>query len=409
MAIIDLGHGVRVQPLEDSRLEVVSDGLPLPWTARAGDHPGTAVMFDGGSFEVVTSSSAGNETRWELREWVDGEAMRVVLRFDEEEVARLAADAAARRRATGRKIWIWPLAPILALAPARLQVRWRSDWGFPARGATFLSATLEMAVGMLGVVQGLAVVFGGDWFLSGPAKALVILGPIMVSEGVVRLYTVLAADEPMGSVVGLPSLLWDGRRADVRRPMVPRVLRFEPEDGVLELLSTVYRRDWGDGGMLPYHGEVFRLSSVDRHGSDWLYRFDLAAEDEVGERLKLVVWDEAPTIELEPAPNPIRTTLITALSCLASRRFQERWARHLAVRPAWLTVLGSCAELMGGVVNLEWASPGGFNAQLAVNLFFMIEGVTRLALLAVSGRPVGSLLGIPLGPILDRLIPDHDE
>ena len=97
-----------------------------------------------------------------------------------------------------------------------------------------------------------------------------------------------------------------------------------------------------------------------------------------------------------------------SLACLAPGRTQERWGRHLEVRPAWFTILGAGAELVGGVVNLEQSSPDEATLQLLVNLFFMIEGVARCFLLVVRGRPVGSLLGVPLGPILERWIPDQD-
>lgn len=328
MRPFDLGHGVTVHRLEDSVLEVVSDQLELPWTARIADYPGTAVVFDGGFYEVVAVGFEGSRTRWGLVDWVDGEVMRVVFHLDREEVDRLAASVSADRRAARRRWWIWIFAPLLGLAPGAFQRRWRSEWGFPAHGATLSSAILELAMGSLGLLQGLASAFDGGTFLPGPLGVLVVLGLVMTVEGLVRLYSVMAAGEPMGSMIGSPILLTSRRPQVDRRPAA------------------------------------------------------------------------------HAAPRPLRTTILTACACLAPRPIQERWASHIAVRPAWLTVLGALAELAGGVVNLERAAPGGADTQLAINLFFMIEGVARLALLIVTGRPVGSLLGIPLAPVLERLIAD---
>jgi hypothetical protein len=335
MTTLDLGHGVRVTACSDDALEVESDVLDLPWMARAGDHPGTAVVFDDTSYEVVMVSDDGERRRWRLEPWVDGEAMRVVVRIGREEVARLAAVRAADQRAVVRGIWIWPVAPILAMAPARLQRHWMADWGFPAHGGTLLSAIAEMGIGGVGLVQGLAMAFGAGWFLGGWLKALVVVGPLMLVEGIVRLHSVLAGDEPMGSVVGLPWLVCDRRGRRLRRSEDAR--------------------------------------------------------------------------DVPPAPNPLRTTLITALACLAPGSVQARWGRHLKVRPAWFTILGAGAELLGGFVNLERAPPDEPSLQLLVNLFFMIEGVARCFLLVAGGRPIGSVLGIPLGPLLERWMPDVDD
>jgi hypothetical protein len=399
--MIDLGHGVRVRKLEDFGLEVESDGLTLPWMPRVGDFPGTGVGFDNELYEVVSVSFAGSQTRWGLRRWVDGEVMRVHWKLDRQEVAVLAHNAVS----PGPGWSIWLIAPILALAPAILQRRWRMEWGFPAHAASGVSAFIELGIGSIGLIQVMVLPFGGGLFLGGPLVALVFLGPILFLEALIRLHSVLAAGEPMGSFFSAPFLLFVAPRAAARRPVVPRILEFDREGGVLELVSPIHRRDWDGGGVLAYHGRFFRLRTVERHGTDWLYRFEGVAEDAGGPRLKLVVWDDPPEHHAPQAPNPVRTAVITALVCLAPGSLQERWARHLTIRPAWLTVFGSCAELAGGVVNLETASVERTDLVLLVNLFFMIEGVARLALLAATGRPAGSLLGIPLAPILDRLVP----
>lgn len=107
-------------------------------------------------------------------------------------------------------------------------------------------------------------------------------------------------------------------------------------------------------------------------------------------------------------PRIVRTTIATAVMCMAPRTYQERWARHLGVRAVWFTLLGAAAELFGGWVNLGHGSTRDFSS-LAVNLVFILEAVVRLALLISTGRPVGSLLGWVVQPLLARLMPGESD
>ena len=40
------------------------------------------------------------------------------------------------------------------------------------------------------------------------------------------------------------------------------------------------------------------------------------------------------------------------------------------------------------------------------NLFFIIEAVTRLGWVVRTGEPLGSVLGLPLTPLLERVLPE---
>ena len=100
-------------------------------------------------------------------------------------------------------------------------------------------------------------------------------------------------------------------------------------------------------------------------------------------------------------PSLVVLTLRIAYASMAWRERQERWAGELGLSAAWLTVLGAAAELIGGVVNL--ARHGGEGSPLLwLDLFFVVEGTVRLLMLAATGRPVGSLLALPLEPLVDR-------
>jgi hypothetical protein len=101
-----------------------------------------------------------------------------------------------------------------------------------------------------------------------------------------------------------------------------------------------------------------------------------------------------------------RSTVATALACLAPRDLQEAWGPRIGIRPILLTILGAGAECCGALVNLQSGSADGSPVSLAINLAVLVEGVTRFTLLLGSGRPVGSLLGLALRPALERLLGD---
>jgi hypothetical protein len=253
--------------------------------------------------------------------------MRTVFHLDTASVEARAVAERGDRRARIFRLLSFPLAPLLGLAPARVQRRWRDSWGFPAGVATSTSALVELAVGGLGLVQLLALVFGADWFLPETVRSLALIGPVLAAEAIVRLVAAAAQNEPVGSVLGVPLALLErpGRRRDI------------PDRG--------------------------------------------------------------------PPASIVRTTALTAVMCIAPRMYQERWARHLGLRPAWLTLLGAGAELLGGWVNLERGSTGDGLSSLSLNLLFVVEGVARLAMLVATGRPVGTVLGWCARPLLARMMP----
>jgi hypothetical protein len=93
------------------------------------------------------------------------------------------------------------------------------------------------------------------------------------------------------------------------------------------------------------------------------------------------------------------------VACLASSEAQRAWADRIGVRAVWLTLLGGAAELVGGLHNLT-AGGGDLGALgLLLNLLLLGDGLVRLALLTMSQKPVGSVFGILLRPLIERLIP----
>lgn len=407
----ELGHGVAVVPCGDLGWRIISRRLTLPWMPRAGDHPGSAVVWLEELYEVVGVEVSGSERSWILQPWPDAQVMRTAFRLDEMWIEeRAGADEDQRRQRLLHMVSL-PAAPVLALAPARLQRRWRDSWGFPAAAATAVSAIFELAAGCVGVVQLLALTVGAEWYLPDPLRLMVVIGPALSAEAIVRLATAVARAEPLGSVVGLPlALLWPAVPPP-QQPSRPLVQLEDVESGVLEIYSEELRRDWVPEGVMRYRGMEYRLTGLESVGTGWRYRFESTDDEATGPALKLA---QRPRREQTAGgvrpPSAIRTTVVTAIVCMAPRRYQEWWARHLGVRSVWFTLLGAGAELFGGWVNLEHGATGGRSWTLAMNLFFVVEAVTRLALLVSTGRPVGSILGWALHPLLARMMPgSRDE
>jgi hypothetical protein len=395
-----------VSTLPDAGVLVRSERLRLPWSARSGRATGTAVLLAGVPFEVVDRQRAGSGEAWTLHPWPEGEAMRGVFPLDEAWVAGLERERVGDRRARLRW-WLLPLVPLLGSVPASLQSVWERQWGFPAAMATMLSALGELALATVGVVHVLASAVSGTGMAAGPLTWLGVASPVLLVEAFVRLKHVAAAGEPIGSALSLPlALLAPARQAAVSGS-APEVRGFDRDAGSLELGSPIHRADWSADGVLWYRDDPYRLASVGREGRGWIYAFGRLEAAAEGPALRLLppAGRPLPSTRGHP-PGLARSTVATALACLAPRDLQEAWARRIDVRPVLLTVLGAGAECCGALINLESGAGTGSSVALALNLVVLVEGMTRFTLLLGSGRPAGSVLGLALRPLLARLLAD---
>ena len=408
----DLGHGVSIIPYGEDGWRVASRRLTLPWTPRAENHPGSAVLWRGQAYEVVGGHVSGCERGWILEPWPDPEVMRAVFRLDEDWIgSHAAAEEEQRRNRLIRRVSL-PAAPLLALAPARLQRQWRDSWGFPAAGATLVSAICELAAGGVGVVQLLVIVSGSEWFLPEPVRWIAVIGPALSAEALVRL-ACAARSEPIGSFLGLPLALVPKSAPVEQHLSRPEVSLEGAEGGGLEIVSDVLRRDWVPDGVLRYRGDAYRLAGLENLGSGWRYRFERTDSEASGPQLHLArIVERSEARERARSPSLVRTTIVSAVTCMAPSRYQERWARHLGVRPVWFTLLGAGSELLGGWINLEHGSSVGASPSLsfmALNLFFVVEAVVRLALLVLTGKPIGSVFGWAVQPLLEKMMPEEHD
>jgi hypothetical protein len=401
---LDLGAGVAVTTLPDGSLLVRSERLRLPWSARSGRSVGTAVLLGGVPFEVVDRQRAGSGEAWTLRSWTEGEAMRGVFPLDEVWIAGLERERAGDHRARLR--WcLLPVVPLLGFAPASLQTSWELRWGFPAATATLLSALAELALATVGVVHALASAFGGPGMASGPLAWLGPASPLLLVESFVRLKHVSAAHEPIGSALFLPLALLVKDGAPEAAGPRPEVRAFDRVAGSLQLASAIHRADWVADGVLWYRDEPYRLASVGREGRGWIYAFERLDTASGGSVLRLLPPASRPLPSTRGRPpSLVRTTVATALACLAPRDLQEDWGPRIGVRPVLLTILGAGVECCGALINLQSGAGAGSSVALIVHLIVLVEGVARFALLVGSGRPAGTLLGLVLRPLLARLL-----
>jgi hypothetical protein len=397
-------------PSDGGGIVVLSAEIELGWRPRAGGRRGAAVVWEGSGFEVVEREPWRRGARWTLEPWLGEDVMRVVSTLDRAKVDGTAQAARAAARASGLRPWFWLLSPLLGFAPASRQLRWRDDMGFPATLATSLSAVLEIVVGAACVVEFLVSMLGDDSLFPWIPRPVIFFGLALFVEGAVRLAQAVSDCEPVGSLFGFPVSLLERRRTPPLEPIpAPAVRAYDASTGVLELLSMIHRRDWEEPGVLPYRGENFLLVSTDRLGAGWVYVFDRVEETPAGSATRLRLLPPRSRTEgrsFADQAGAFETVLLTIAATLAPRRFQERWARELGVRPLWFTMIGASAELIGGLANLGGS---GNRSELTVllNLFFCAEAMVRFSSLVLRGRPLGSILGLPLAAILERRLPDR--
>ena len=405
----DLGHGVRVLPGEGNGLVVLSENLDLGWRARVGGAPGSAVMWRGSGFEVVDREPWRRGARWRLAPWTGGDVMRVVLPLDEAAISSAAKAARMLALSTRIRPWLWLLSPILGFAPAAWQRRWRNTLGYPATIATWLSALLELAVGAVGVIETISAMGAGVSLFPWIPRPIVFFSLVFFVESLIRLAQVATDSEPVGSVFGLIAAVFERPSPRIEEPLpAPSVEAFDEGAGTLDLISPIQRRDWEGPGHLPYRGEAFALEATDRLGESWVYRFvRVAAAGELPETVHRLLPRRSKVAgrTLSDQSGVVKTVLLSIACTMAPRRFQERWAWQVGMRPTWFTVIGATAELIGGLGNLG-GGRGGEPLALLLNLFFFVEAMVRFAAVVFNGRPRGSLLALPILPTLERLLPE---
>jgi hypothetical protein len=401
---VALGHGVTATAGDDGSWTVTSLELRLGWEPRGGSLPGTAVAWHDRLWEVVAGGAGDAGECWRLEPWPEGEAARVVATLTDDRVATAAADAEAQRRQRRARGLSVALLPLTGAMPRWLQRRWQRDFGHPAVRATFVSAAVEALLGATGVAQLATVMAGGPWLVPPVLRWAVLLGPVLLLEGLIRLWFTSVQEEPMGAMATAPLVLLEPAppSAPPAQGCRPAVVREAPDGSELVLATEEPRGDWRPGGVLHFRDRPWRLRERAPGGGRVVYLFE-AAEPGSPATLRLAAPPPpGPPTAAPGEPSLGALILRNLLFAFAPQDLQRAWFGSRGTPVMLPTLATGAVEAFGGVVNLLDGSPAGLLHLL--DLFFVVEGVARIALAVGGGGPVGSLLALPFLPLLRRWV-----
>ncbi len=327
----------RLEPGGGGELVLVCPA-PKSWTPRQpktltrSEHPGTAVDWDGGLFEVLQCDPVpGGGMRYRLAPWTDGHAIRRMERYDAASEEIREGDRRDRRNDDAKRWLVLLLAPLAGLLPGQVQKRLEHDLGTPAVWLTVASALPLFVAGFFGLVGVLVGMAGATLPMPGWLAPPAPIAAYLFGESALRLASAIGGGEPMGTLAAALGLaLWQAARGAPTPPEPPPARTSEDTqaraDDLFHVLEPVLAL------LAPAEQEIL----VGR------FAFD-----------------------------PIRWGRITAAVLLAA---------------AVLNTIVSFAALgqPGGLLGeLLWSLPA---------LYIAVEQVRRLRSLA-AGRPAGSVLG----------------
>jgi hypothetical protein len=241
------------------RLDVAAGGRlvltceePKGWHGRspkmptAAEHPGTAVRWEGGFYEVLEASGLpGGGAAYVLAAWDERHAMRVVATYNEATEAARAHERADAAHRADRHVLLWLLSPIVGSLPGHVQESFEREYNVPARYLSLASALPLWIAGWIALILRAAAWIGGAHTLPEP---VLLFGIYLLAESTARLVVAFLQGRPIGTVVG--TLLYEGWRqlgrgaAHARGRPVPREkelwdVDIEPEQELLDRYRMV--------------------------------------------------------------------------------------------------------------------------------------------------------------------------
>lgn len=401
---VSLGGGVTVEESPAGELVVKSRSLELPWREGSSVLPGTAVLWREQLWEARSVTRADTGETWELPPWPETEVVRNSDQLDSVRIAELEAAVVREESARRTRDILMPLLPLIGALPRQVQDRLAANFNLPVGLATVISAIVEAAAGFVLFF----VLRSGAW-TPPPALAWIILfSPAMVLEGFVRMWFGLTQDEPIGSFVALPLVLFvrtPGQTVKTMEGYRPCVHRLDDETGALELTTEEPRWDWAVDGILRFRQKLYRLVERSSREGRSLYLFDPVSEDA-----------EA-TLTLMPPPRPAQVRqrgrgfgaeiMRFMLGSFAPRDVQEALTADMKVPGRLLTFVSASMQVIGGAVNLSGASGG--DPMVLFDIGLIGEGLFRLVWAVASQAPVGSVLGLPFGGIYSVWVEEVDD
>lgn len=169
--------------------------------ARRAEHPGTAVAWEDGIFEVVAVDfDAAGGIRYELAPWRQEVAIRSLERYDAGSEADRAGERRWREQALRKRRLAIALAPLLGHLPGSVQESMEQEFGAPANAMTAASALPLFALGMVGLLAQVVRLGGGS--LAPLPEPSLPLSLYLFGESALRLTIVATQSRPAGSIPG---------------------------------------------------------------------------------------------------------------------------------------------------------------------------------------------------------------
>lgn len=368
---------------------------------RRPSHPGTAVRMGDGLFEVVAAERSGGEWTYRLEPWPEQEVIRTVVRWSDDDARDFAAGLRAEKVRARRNFLVWGAQIFLGFLPAENQERLAESKGLVPSRATFWSAAVESLIALPAAFPFLiGLVAGGIGGARGwPPAWLGLLAAVALGDGLVRLVSVVATGEPMGSVF----LVLLGLR------LKSKETRPTPTDEILEIGETLEivspgpKAWWERAGGVTYKGEPYVFAGRVREGRKQIYRFRKGGAG-------FPVLDP----ELEAARN--RASDLSYVFAILwgflppeAQDDLEFYGRYRS-RPYVLISLAINGLIALALIGpgLKGASEGRLEAwsliKLAAAVYLLAECILRFLQLLKDGRPSGSVVGLLIRPFYERAV-----
>ena len=202
----------RLRIRDNGSIEISSSLAKEGWSGRSGTqrrderHPGTAVLWDGGCYEVVDVEVLAVGVRYTLSPWPESEAVRLPQRYDEEAEKSRATNRSGEASRVRRRRSVLAFSVLVGHLPARDQTRMSNELGFNASLPTIVSAVAEIAFAVWVLNRFIrAMMFS----VPVPPTFLCIAALFLASDGAVRGGVAWLESRAVGSLAGsVVSFAW---------------------------------------------------------------------------------------------------------------------------------------------------------------------------------------------------------
>lgn len=186
---------------------ILHSSLPKGWTPRTpkththAEHPGTTVMWDDQTLEVLEATALPTGgVRYVLAPWRDDHTIRTFERYDAESEAKLQADANLVRRQRRTSLLARLAGIFLGHLPASMQTYLQNELGVAP-----VTMTLMSCLGIL-VMDGFLIVATVDALVRRqPSHIPLLVWPLaglMTAEMIIRYFIAMSQGRGVGSLLG---------------------------------------------------------------------------------------------------------------------------------------------------------------------------------------------------------------